>query len=324
MTIINGPSQPLCPIGPPSTPHPLAHLLTPPHAQGEWMTVRDGHEVYTRTYRVPSPTPLRGTVTFVHGLGEHCDRYSHIFPLLAEAGYQVHTYDQRGFGRTGIKSGSLGHTGGWDVVMGDVKEAIERNTVPGKPRFLYGQSMGGIIVLDFLRRFGAEVVMNGVIASSPAISTPPDVKPPPPIITAMRLLKPAICWVRLTNPIDPHGFSHDEKIAAAFIADQLNHAYISVDMGESIISAGEHISSMTPDQIAAEFIPDTPLYLVHGDKDPITYAPATYEFAKRAQEAGLKDVTCRRYEGMFHELHNEPSCADELVKGYLEWLNQRS
>ncbi|ORZ35145.1 Alpha/Beta hydrolase protein [Catenaria anguillulae PL171] len=317
-------ADPATPIGTSTSPHPLAYLLAPPHAQGNWITVRDGHEVYTRTYSVPSSTPLRGTVTFVHGLGEHCDRYTHIFPLLAEAGYQVHAYDQRGFGRTGIKSGSLGHTGGWDTVLGDVREAIERNTVPGKPRFLYGHSMGGIIVLDFLRRFGAEVVMNGVIVSSPAIGTPPAVKPAAPILTLLRLVKPAISWVTLTNSVDPRGLSHDDAVIAAYTSDPLVHASISVDMGGAIIAAGDHIASLTPEQIATEFVAHTPLYFVHGDKDPITHAPTTFEFAKRAQDAGLQDVTCKRYEGMKHELHNEPECVTDLVKGYIEWLDQRS
>ena len=57
---------------------------------------RDGTTIATRTWRsVGAPT---ASILLVHGIAEHAGRYEHVGGRLADAGFEVHGYDQRGFG----------------------------------------------------------------------------------------------------------------------------------------------------------------------------------------------------------------------------------
>lgn len=69
---------------------------------------RDEVEVYVRTW-TPVAVSVRATVLFVHGFGEHCSRYNHVFNVFAAHGIKTTSFDQRGFGQTGRRGGILGH-----------------------------------------------------------------------------------------------------------------------------------------------------------------------------------------------------------------------
>lgn len=101
---------------------------TKPTSKEEWIKAEDGHEIFTKTwYAVGTPV---ASVVFVHGLGEHIVRkcnvvsfpiklnssengflltlyiflhigYDHVFEEFNKAGFQVSSFDQRGFGQTG-------------------------------------------------------------------------------------------------------------------------------------------------------------------------------------------------------------------------------
>lgn len=123
--------------------------------------LRDEVQVHTETWTPESPIAC---IVFVHGLGEHIGRYRHVFSALHDSGIKVHSWDQRGFG----KSKDLGtwppcHLGNRDVIMEDVSEAIERAKIPDKPLYLYGHSMGGLIVLDYAT--SKKKPISGVISS---------------------------------------------------------------------------------------------------------------------------------------------------------------
>lgn len=109
--------------------------------------LRDEVPVYTETW---TPESIKANVVFVHGLGEHIGRYEHVFSKLCESGIRVHSWDQRGFGKSNLnKVWPSAHIGDRKTVLEDVAEAIDRAHIEGIPLYLYGHSMGGLIVLDF-------------------------------------------------------------------------------------------------------------------------------------------------------------------------------
>ena len=59
---------------------------------------------------------------------------------------------------------------------------------------------------------------------------------------------------------------------------------------------------------------------MHGKADRSTYASGSVEFAKRAGETN-RDVTLKLWEGMYHELHNEPE-RKEVFKVMIEWMDE--
>ncbi len=109
----------------------------------------DGLDIYTKTWEPAADQKVKATVVFAHGLGEHINRYNHVFSNFTENGIKVHAFDQRGFGQTARKNGIIGHNEGFKQVMKDMKDASERVRIDGVPHFVMGHSMGGCIALNF-------------------------------------------------------------------------------------------------------------------------------------------------------------------------------
>ncbi|KAJ3354796.1 hypothetical protein GGF32_002368 [Allomyces javanicus] len=295
-------------------------LIHPPF--GKWIKLNDGHEVFSQTWNVPDGSEPVATLTWVHGLGEHIGRYDHVFPVIAAAGIQVHAWDQRGFGRTALKHDTAGQTLEWEQVLDDVSEALHRNKIAGKPQFLGGQSMGGLIVLDFLRQRGKEHHLAGVIATSPAIETWPETRPPDVAVFALRVLcrtvPLAADGITIMNPVAASGLSHDPAVVRAFETDPLVHSYMSLGSGDNILGAGTALARGA----GAEKLPaEIPLLLMHGSADPVTYAPASMALYSRATQ--VHDRTLHIYDGYFHELHNEPVIREQVVRKWIAWMQAR-
>ena len=92
-------------------------------------------------------TDLKGVVVLSHGLAEHLGRYNELVEALNAAGYGAYRVDHKGHGRTGIENGDKGIVGAYSEYYEDldliVDMAISEN--PGKPIYMLGHSMGGLI-----------------------------------------------------------------------------------------------------------------------------------------------------------------------------------
>ena len=252
--------------------------------------------------------PLRAVVCLTHGLGEHSGRYAHVAAALNDAGYALLGFDLAGHGKT---SGLRGHTPPYDRVLDGIgrllDEAAER--YPDTPRFLYGHSLGGSLVLNYaLRRRPA---VAGIIATSPGLRT----ATPPPVwkvtmAQVMYRLWPALC---MANGLELAGLARDPAVIAAYRADPLVHDRISARLGWNLLQSAAWALAH-----AAEF-PPVPLLLVHGSADRITSADATREFASKVHG----DCTLKIWDGFYHETHNEPEKA-EVLGFMVDWLQRHT
>jgi alpha-beta hydrolase superfamily lysophospholipase len=91
------------------------------------------------------PPAARAGLIIVHGIGEHGGRYRHVAAALAESGISSFIYDQRGHGRSpGIRT----HVADFRAFAHDLQSvaAATRHRFPGLPLFVWGHSMGSVIV----------------------------------------------------------------------------------------------------------------------------------------------------------------------------------
>ena len=65
----------------------------------------DGLDLFERRWEPDDE--VRANLVLIHGYGEHSGRYSHVARALNDVGVAVHTYDQRGFGRSPGKRGYI-------------------------------------------------------------------------------------------------------------------------------------------------------------------------------------------------------------------------
>ncbi len=261
--------------------------------------------LYAREWQTESKP--RGVICLVHGLGEHSGRYANVALKLTGAGYNLLTFDQRGHGKS---LGRRGHTPSYATLMDDIdcfiRESLKR--FPNLPTFLYGHSLGGNLVLNYILR--RQPNFAGVIVTSPwlklTVELPVFIRP---FLILLNKLWPTFS---ISNGLSLNSLSRDHNVVDAYKVDPLVHNRISIRLFVTMDQAGRWAM-----ENAAQF--NLPLLLMHGGGDRITSPEATQQFASSVQ----KDCTLKIWPGLFHELHNEPE-KEEILDYITQWLEPRS
>jgi alpha-beta hydrolase superfamily lysophospholipase len=278
------------------------------HFEFNWQT-DDGLQLYAQGWQ-PHVEP-KGVVCLVHGLGEHSGRYAHLAAFLNQAGYALLAFDLRGHGQS---EGQRGHAPSYEALLDDISqllaEAAER--YPNHPRFLYGHSLGGNLVIGQLvgpyaphRRPN----LAGVIATGPLLRTA--FEPPAWKLTLGKIMYNLWPTFSMANELDRQGLSRDPEVVRAYEVDPLVHDRVSARLAMDMLQAGvwalEHAGELS-----------LPLLLMHGGADRLTSAQASGEFAAQAGNV----CTLRIWDGFYHEIHNEPE-QEQVFEYLLEWLNDK-
>jgi len=249
----------------------------------------------------------KAAVCLVHGLGEHSGRYGHVGEAFNRAGYALVACDLRGHGRS---NGPRGHAPNYSALMSDIAGLLDTAAIryAACPRFLYGHSLGGNLVLHYALRQRPDLA--GIIATAPLFRTAS--KPPAWKLAMLRAIYRVRPSLATPNGLEMNALSRDEKVVQAYRNDPLAHDRVSARLALDMLGNGqwnlEH---------AAEFA--LPLLLMHGDADRITSAQASCEFAASAKDW----CTLKIWEGLYHELHNEPE-RNHVLDYMLGWLDHRA
>jgi len=248
---------------------------------------------------------MRAVIIFIDGLGEHIQRYLAWADRLNKEGIGFTGIDLPGHGRSG---GSRGNIKSFDVTdeMIDILYESTHKTFPGVPVFIYGQSLGGGIVLDYLLRRKPEI--SGAIVTSPWLKL--SFEPGKVKIAVASLMKYILPNLIQPSGLKPEHLSHDKKVVDKYTSDPLVHDKITVSLFHSAMNAGRHSI-----EHAAEL--RVPLLLMHGGDDLICSPEGSREFASRTSMAELKI-----WEGGYHEIHNEPF-RNDVFAFIINWINKR-
>jgi alpha-beta hydrolase superfamily lysophospholipase len=246
----------------------------------------------------------KGVICLVHGLGEHSGRYVHWAGFLNLAGYTVLAYDLRGHGKSG---GQRGHVSSFDEYLHDtdllLKEANDR--FPSQPHFLYGHSIGGLIVSYYVLQRKPE--LSGVVITGLANKT--SVQEQKGKVFLAKLLGALLPKFSMASGLNPSSISRDPEEVSKYKNDSMVHNRVSAGFGKGTLDVSTWI-----DQHASEWT--LPVLFMHGDKDQIAYVKGSIEFSSKIKG----DCTLKIWPGLFHEVHNEPE--KEQVFEYLRnWLD---
>lgn len=274
------------------------------HNEYSWKS-KTGITVYGQSWLVETP---KAVVGIIHGMGEHSSRYNYLVDALTAANISVVAYDQIGHGKT---EGKRGHVSSYDMLLGCVGELTSKmvQLVPAKPMFLFGHSMGGNVLLNYLIRRNPKI--NGAIVSAPWLKLAFD--PPAIQVKLGRLVSGILPGLVQSTKLDVNTISKDPKEVKRYVDDPLVHDKISTSFFVGVYDSGlwalEHASELK-----------TPLLLYHGTADKLTSHDASKQFC---EHAGGGDVTFKSLEGLYHESHNEPE-REDLFKMIIEWVNTHS
>lgn len=260
--------------------------------------------IYYRQWSVSQPKAI---ILLVHGMGEHCQRYNRIAKVLNNAGYTVCSMDLPHHGRS---DGKKGHVDSFEQFQQAVLGLYQRiqQDYASKPLFLLGHSMGGLISARFL--IDNQDKFDGAILSGPAIEFPElPSKWQITLITAISKIFPSAGII----PVDASLVSRDPDVVNAYEKDPLiNSNKLSAKL------LVEFLSTMNDVKQRARVI-ELPVMMMHGTADKLT-APAGSQWLHDNIQS--QDKTLRLYEGLFHEIFNEPE-AEKIYQEVVEWLDDR-
>ncbi|KAF1893652.1 hypothetical protein Lal_00002158 [Lupinus albus] len=122
---------------------------------------------------------VKGILIIIHGLNEHSGRYAEFARQLTSCHFGVYAMDWIGHGGS---DGLHGYVPSLEHVVADTGVFLEniRSENPGIPCFLFGHSTGGAAVLKAASLPHIQVMVEGIILTSPALR----VKPAHPIVGA--------------------------------------------------------------------------------------------------------------------------------------------
>ncbi len=257
----------------------------------------------TITYDVIDPIDQpRAVVVIAHGLGEHGRRYTHVVDRLVAAGNRTVVPDHLGHGRSGGKRLRLRRFADF---TDDLDRVIGETAVADRPTFLVGHSMGGCIALDYA--LDHQDQLAGLVLSGAAVVPGDDMSP-----IAMKLA-PVLARVAPglpTTALDASAISRDPQVVADYNADPLViRSKIPADLGAAMLTTMQSFPRRLPRL-------QLPLLVMHGGDDVLT-SPAGSELVDRL--AGSSDKTLTIYDGLYHEIFNEPE-RDRVITDVVDWL----
>jgi alpha-beta hydrolase superfamily lysophospholipase len=260
----------------------------------------------TIEYDVYEPDgPPKGLLLVAHGLGEHRGRYRHVAERFTALGLRVAVLDHRGHGKSG---GPRCDTRDVSEFTADLETLRTLTLVDGAPTYLLGHSMGGLIALDYALDHQAD--LSALILSGPLVL--PGEDQPPWLVGIAKVLGKVVPTLG-TLALDPKSVSRDPQVVEAYENDPLNfHGKVKAGTGAALLSRLQTFPSRLPSLTL-------PLLVMHGEKDKLTNP----EGSKLVNElAGSSDKTLKIYDGLFHEIFNEPE-QDQVLSDTTSWLSER-
>jgi acylglycerol lipase len=241
-----------------------------------------------------------------HGLSEHSGRYEHVAAGLNRRGYSLWALDHRGHGRS---AGPRVLIERFEDLVADLDAFLELASGErgGRRPVLFGHSMGGCVATGYAIRHPEKLAL--LVLSNPLAT----VKTAPGTVAVGRVLSRIAPRLGIYS-VDAEGVSRDPDEVRKYVEDPLNFhgkvpARTVAGLGDEVVTFPEQASRIT-----------VPTLIMYSTTDPIV-APSGSEML--AERVAAEDVTLRNWEGLRHEILNEPE-RDEVIGEIADWLDARA
>lgn len=263
-----------------------------------------GIELFAQSW-LPDGQP-RDVVVIAHGYAEHSGRYGNVVERLVPLGYAVHAIDHRGHGRSGGKRALVDRM---EYVQADFDKFVDmvRSRHGGQKLKLLGHSMGGSIAFGYALNHADK--LSGLILSGPAMGglVPPFQRL---VLRAISAIAPNMGTLELP----PEAVSRDPEVVSAYVNDPLvTTGKVPARTAAEMVLAAARYPERAPTM-------RLPVLIQHGSEDiPVPPADnrALYDLI------GSADKTVRIYEGLYHEIYNEPE-RESVIDDLIAWLEAHS
>lgn len=275
------------------------------HREGSFQGV-GGLDLYYQNWHPEGK--VKAVLAIVHGLGGHSGLYKNIVEHLLPKDYAIYGLDLRGHGKS---AGQRGYINAWSEFRDDVQTFLKliKTQQPECPIFLFGHSMGGLIVLDYVLRYPENAsALQGVIAFAPSIGK---VGVSPMRVLLGKLLSQVWPRFSLNTGIDISAGSRDEKVLATYTQDPLRHTRATARFATEFFTTLAWIHAH-----AAEW--KLPLLILHGSADRVALPEGSESFY---QKINYSDKLKIEYPGAYHDLHCDINY-HEVITDLANWLDE--
>jgi alpha-beta hydrolase superfamily lysophospholipase len=252
-----------------------------------------------------SPVQTQAVICMIHGFGEHINRYNHVASFFVGNDYAIVGMDNRGHGKS---EGKRGHAPNYDAYIDDIQLLMNdiKTQYPNKPIFLWGHSMGGNLILNYMLRRKPAIVATVVTGAWIRLAF----EPKPMLLKLGRMMRSVLPTFSQSAGLDTNHLSTDKAVVRAYNADSLVHGKITAAAGMGLNEAAAWLNTYQGE------VP-VPTLIMHGEKDRVISPDAAREFSERVKG----DITFKLWHGLYHEIHQE-KIKDEVLNYALGWMNK--
>ncbi len=247
---------------------------------------------------------VKAVLLVVHGLGEYCGRYMNVVNHFVPLGYAVYGLDHIGHGKS---DGAREYVERFEDFTDNLTTYYTMVTgwQVGKPVFLLGHSLGGLIATYYLLDHQAS--FKGAIISAPAIKIGAGISPA--TITMGKILSVVMPKAGVLA-LDAGAISRDPQVVSTYANDPLVfHGKTPARLAAEMLKAMQRVTAELG-KITLPFI------AVQGGQDKLVDPAGAQMLYDRASS---KDKTIKIYDGLYHEVFNEPERA-RVLSDVETWL----
>jgi alpha-beta hydrolase superfamily lysophospholipase len=266
----------------------------------------DDVEMFLRKY-----TPVqdvKGVVIGIHGLGAHSGTIEFVAKHFAKNGYVCYTPDLRAMGHW---QGEKGHIDSFDEYLLDIHRLIGtvRSQHMSDSLFLYGHSLGGMIIIMYLAKHKESI--DGAIIASPSVSERLEVSKGTRVMA--KLLAALNIKKKFDNGLNYDLISRNQDVCRRNRDDPLRYDRVTPKYAIEGLKARARSALMGPELT-------TPVLIVQPLEDQIVIPSKSKEFY---ETVASEDKSYKEYPVLFHEPFEEPG-GEEVLADFISWLDERS
>src|SRR5919112_1244134 len=264
-----------------------------------------GHGDLPLFYQVWRPSEPRALLVNLHGLGDHSGLYPSLAAHFPPRRVALYAYDMRGNGRS---PGQRAYLRSWREYREDLHAFLERVRAwePAElPLFLLGNSLGGLVVLDYALHHPES--LTGVIAAAPPLGR---VGVPPVLMSLGRVMSTILPRFSLQVGMDLTGLARDPSVVEAVLADPLFHRRGTARLSTEVTAAIARVQGR-----ASELA--VPVLILHGAEDRMVPPDGSREFFSKLRDP---EREFREYPGGYHGLFADRDW-QTVVSDVEQWLD---
>lgn len=271
------------------------------HHEGFFKGVRES-EIYYQ-YWLPEGKP-KACLVIVHGLAEHSGRYRNVVDYFVPRGYAAYGLDHLGHGKSEGERVFVERFEDFTITLKKYFDMVDIWQT-GVPVFLVGHSLGGWIGEYYLLDHQDE--LDGAVLSGAGPKVPDNITKA--TIIMGQILSVLIPKTRLIS-LDANAVSKDTAVVDAYVNDPLVYTgKTTARLAAEMLKAMQRVTDQA-DKI------NLPVLILQGGEDKLVDpdgAEMLYE------KIGSNDKTLKMYDGLYHEVFNEPE-REQVLRDMEVWL----